>query len=106
MTKKNNIIRIVKLSFYPEKVPHFIALFEQTKEKIRNTTGCTHLELWCDANTPHVYFTYSHWEDASFLEAYKNSDLFKTTWAKTKILFNDAPQAWSVQSLMRGEPKV
>ena len=30
------------------------------------------------------------------LENYRNSALFKNVWAKTKVLFNDKPQAWSV----------
>jgi hypothetical protein len=29
------------------------------------------------------------------LENYRNSDLFKTTWAATKALFNDKPMAFS-----------
>ena len=93
------IIRIVKLSFDPEKVDIFLDVFERTKQKIRNVEGCTHLELLNDINLPNIYFTYSHWKEASFLEAYRNSELFKTIWAETKILFNDKPQAWSVKSV-------
>ncbi|MFT5673230.1 MAG: hypothetical protein ACI9JT_001876, partial [Polaribacter sp.] len=30
------------------------------------------------------------------LENYRNTDLFKDVWAKTKVFFNDKPLAWSV----------
>jgi quinol monooxygenase YgiN len=93
------IIRIVKLSFAPEKTELFLDLFHSTKEKIRQVNGCLHLSLLNDIHTPNVYFTYSHWKDESYLEAYRKSELFNTIWAQTKILFNDKPEAWSVISV-------
>jgi len=34
------------------------------------------------------------------LEAYRQSELFKNVWSKTKPLFNDKPQAWSVDKIV------
>ena len=47
-----------------------------------------------------MFFTYSYWEAQENLDSYRQSDLFKNVWAKTKILFNDKPQAWSVDKIV------
>jgi quinol monooxygenase YgiN len=90
------IVRIVKMTFQPEQLADFIALFEERKETIRGFEGCKHLELWEDAHDPNIYFTYSKWESGKHLDHYRFSDFFKDTWARTKALFADKPQAWSV----------
>ncbi len=94
------IIRIVKMSFQPEKVADFLAVFEERKQLIRNVAGCQHLELWRDEHEKNVYFTYSIWDTEKHLNNYRFSELFKDTWLKTKVLFNEKPQAWSVQKQM------
>ena len=85
------------MSFDAEKIQDFLSTFNAHKEKIKNFNGCTHLELLQDKNNHHVFFTYSHWNNEQDLENYKNSDLFKNVWSKTKILFNDKPAAWSLE---------
>ena len=35
------------------------------------------------------------------LNNYRNSELFKDVWSKTKILFNKKPEAWSTKKLMK-----
>ncbi|RQO29644.1 antibiotic biosynthesis monooxygenase [Taibaiella sp. KBW10] len=90
------IIRIVKMTFLPEGIPDFLSLFEARKSQIRSQEGCTHLELLKDLAQDNIYFTYSYWEDPKYLEQYRNSAFFADTWAKTKALFQDKAQAWSV----------
>ena len=92
-------VRIVKMSFNPLKIAEFLNNFETHKEKIRNFEGCSFLELYRDKNEHHVFFTYSYWETENHLEAYRNSELFKTVWQKTKVLFNQKPMAWSVDKI-------
>ncbi len=93
---KAYFVRIVKMEFKDEKVNDFLNNFNSVKEKIRNTKGCRLLELYKDKNKPNVFFTYSYWNNEQDLENYRNSDLFKNVWAKTKPLFNVKPEAWSV----------
>lgn len=93
------IIRIVKMTFLPEQVEAFKSVFKASKEKIRAFEGCQHLELLAVENTPNIMMTYSWWKDADALEQYRHSELFKTTWAKTKVLFSDKPEAWSLNQL-------
>lgn len=94
------IFRLVKMTFKEPEVDNFLELFHAVKDKIKNRQGCTHLELWQQKELPAVIFTFSIWEDEDCLEAYRNSDLFKDTWAKTKIKFSDKPEAWSVEQLV------
>jgi heme-degrading monooxygenase HmoA len=93
-------IRIVKMSFHKENIQAFLENFELMKEKIRNVPGNRFLELYQDKNNPEVFFTYSFWEEESDLENYRNSKLFYDVWQFTKKLFNDKPEAWSVDKLV------
>lgn len=89
------INRIVIMKFEPSKVEEFLAVFDLSKEHIRSFPGNLGLKLIQDTNDPTVLSTYSFWESEDALEAYRHSDLFKSTWAKTKILFRDKPVAFS-----------
>ncbi len=93
------LVRIVKMTFKTDKVDTFLTNFNENKEKIRNTNGCNFLELYRDKTNPNIFFTYSYWETAQDLENYRNSNLFKKVWKKTKVLFNDKPEAWSVDKI-------
>ena len=53
------------MTFEPEKLATFLEIFEQSKNKIRA------------------------------MNQYRDSELFKTTWAKTKVLFAAKPLAFS-----------
>ena len=94
------ITRIVKMTFRPDEVPRFLHVFNENKTKIAGFEGCTHLELLNDVHTPAVFFTYSHWQDERYLEAYRNSELFKGVWQQTKQLFADKPDAWTVKKVI------
>ena len=93
-------VRIVKMSFHEENIPKFLENFDLMKEKIRNAPGNRLLELYQDKNNPEIFFTYSYWETETDLENYRNSELFYDVWQFTKKLFNDKPEAWSVDKLV------
>ena len=93
-------VRIVKMSFQPEKIPTFLENFDKKKENIRNFPGCRLLELYRDKTNPNIFFTYSYWDKEEDLENYRHSELFKNIWAETKVFFNDKPQAWSVDKVV------
>jgi len=90
------IVRIVKMTFEEGKVNDFLKVFEASRLNILNFKGCTRVDLLKDINQPNVYFTYSHWVDEQHLTAYRNSEFFKATWAKTKVLFVAKPEAYSL----------
>lgn len=91
------LIRIVRMDFDPDKTQDFLAFFETVRNKITTFPGCKHLELCKDASLDHVYYTFSKWESEDDLENYRHSDLFKDTWAKTKVMFGGKPLAYSLE---------
>jgi heme-degrading monooxygenase HmoA len=88
------------MSFHEENIPAFLANFELMKNHIRNSPGNRFLELYQDKNNPCIFFTYSYWETEDDLENYRKSALFDEVWKFTKKLFNDKPEAWSVDKLV------
>ncbi len=92
------IKRFVKMTFKPECIEDFKTLFKSKKELIAAVEGCSHVELLQDMNNTAVFFTYSLWEKPSYLEAYRQSELFKNVWASTKVLFDAKPEAWSLDN--------
>lgn len=93
------LIRIVKLTLKKENIASFEQIFEETKNFIRNFEGCLHLELYQDREHSNIFFTYSQWEKEENLETYRKSEFFRNVWGKTKLLFDDKPEAWSVNRI-------
>ncbi|MBD2757839.1 putative quinol monooxygenase [Spirosoma validum] len=93
------LVRIVRMTFQEDKLPDFHTIFDNSKYKIRAFPGNHHLELLRDPDQPNVRMTYSLWESADALEAYRQSELFRATWAATKVLFSDRAVAFSGESL-------
>lgn len=90
------ITRIVRMEFDSGKVEDFLRMFNATKSQIRHFPGVLHLELHRDADDPCVFYTYSQWESAEALEAYRLSELFANVWKETKSYFGGRPQAFSL----------
>ncbi len=93
------LVRIVKMRFRENEIPTFLNDFEKVKTSIRAFPGCQFLELYRGQDDPRIFFTYSYWDSAKALNNYRHSELFKGVWAKTKPLFSDKPEAWSVDKL-------
>jgi quinol monooxygenase YgiN len=94
------LIRYVRMTFREDKIEEFQEIFETSKDKIKAMEGCQYLELLRDINQPNVFMTHSHWNSGTDLNNYRDSELFRTTWAKTKVLFAEKPLAFSVESLI------
>lgn len=93
------LVRIVKLSIDENQIAVFKSHFDSVKQNIRNAPGNRFLELYQDQNNPCLFFTYSYWACEQDLENYRQSELFKEVWTFTKKLFNNKPEAWSVNKL-------
>ncbi len=89
------IIRIVRMTFQEDKIEEFLNIFNRSKQYIRAFDGCQHLELLRDKNAPNILMTYSYWDSENHLNIYRDSELFKSTWAATIVLFSDKPVAFS-----------
>lgn len=93
------LVRIVRMTFQEDKLPDFHAIFDRSKHHIRAFPGNRYLELLRDPNEPNVRLTYSLWDSADDLDAYRQSELFRTTWAATKVLFAGKAVAFSGEKL-------
>ena len=93
------LIRIVRMTFQEDKIGDFLEIFNCSKHLIRSFEGYRHLELLRDKNAHNVMLTYSYWLSEEHLNIYRDSELFKTTWAATKVLFSDKPVAFSSESV-------
>lgn len=87
------IVRIVRMTFHPEKVDAFLDLFDGRSAKIRSSPGCKHLELLRNARFPNVLTTVSVWKSEGDLDVYRSSDLFIETWRETREMFAAGPEA-------------
>ena len=93
------LIRIVKLTFTPDRLDDFLKAFEERKEMIAAFEGCSSVDLLRDINNPNIFFTYSKWNNEQSLENYRNSELFNTVWSTVKKWFAGKPEAWSVTQI-------
>ena len=84
------------MTFREDKVPDFLEIFRNSRERIRSMDGCLHLELMKDPEHENILTTYSRWESEIALNAYRNSALFGDVWPATKALFKEKPVAFSL----------
>lgn len=88
------------MTFEPTKVDEFMDIFKGAQHLIEAFPGCKGVDLCRDIKQENVLITLSIWENIGFLDAYRNSDLFKTTWEATKKLFIERADARSLEKLM------
>ncbi len=89
------LTRIVKMHFRSEEISNFKLLYEGVKLNIAGFEGCEGVKLVQELNNPGILFTISLWKSEEHLENYRKSELFRDTWAKTKLLFAAKPMAWT-----------
>ena len=95
------ITRIVKMTFKPESVEDFQALFEKYKSEIAHQPGCNKLSLLRDITNTNIFMTYSLWDSQEDLNNYRHSNTFGIVWPATKALFSEKPDAWSVEEVVK-----
>lgn len=83
------------MTFHQENVDTFLEIFDESKVAIRQFPGCCGLKLMRNPQEENQLFTYSLWDSEDSLNAYRHSELFEITWAKTKVLFSKKPMAFS-----------
>ena len=91
------LVRIVRMTFAPEQIENFQELFYESQPKILDMPGCQKVELFRDWNQPHIFITYSHWDDQEALDNYRHSEMFEGVWKRTKAMFADKPLAFSMK---------
>jgi len=89
------IRRIVHMRFEAKQIEAFLKIFEESADAIRASEGCHEVVLFQDEDDPTHFTTWSLWTSVEHLNQYRQSDLFKSTWARTKPLFRERAQAFS-----------
>jgi len=89
------ITRIVQMTIQEHQVDEFLRIIQTNIPRIRAFEGCHGVDLMQDLYRPYVFFTISKWASEEALEHYRNSDVFRGTWKKTKVLFSLPAHAWS-----------
>jgi len=87
------------MQFQEEKLGDFYALFAKVRNQIAAFPGCKMLKIYADKSDKSIIFTHSEWASEEDLNLYRNSTLFKATWAETRNLFKAAPAAWSMEEI-------
>lgn len=87
------------MHFSPDASAQFLAIFDEMNRHIRSFEGCRGLELYREIDDAHSFTTYSFWDSLEHLEAYRQSELFKSTWAKVKPLMRSKPMAVSYERI-------
>jgi len=90
------ITRIVKMQFRPEAADTFLEIYKEIHKHIETYPGCRGLTLLRDIKDPSIFFTYSHWDTEEDLDSYRGSNFFQDTWARTKDLFTEKAEVWTV----------
>ncbi len=93
------LVRIVRLTLKPEFESDFKQVFEEKKDLIAGFKGCTKVNLLQDTSNANVFFTISEWESETDLDNYRNSEVFRETWANVKQWFGAPPIAHSTAIL-------
>ena len=89
------------MTFRPQEVNNFLSVFNTNKQFIAGFEGCISLQILNEKSRPEVFFTISVWESEEHLNRYRDSKLFEDVWGKTKLMFAEKPEAWTLDSLSK-----
>ncbi len=85
------------MRFRPDKVDEFLTLYVAAYPTISAQPGCLSVQLLRQSDDPASFATWSVWEDAAALEAYRASDFFQQFWPRVRALFRRPAEAASFE---------
>jgi quinol monooxygenase YgiN len=89
------LARLVRMYFQPDRVEEFLAFYQQVRPQIARQQGCVSVLLVRQADDPAAFATWSVWESAAALDAYRTSDFFRGFWPQVKTWFRQPAEAIS-----------
>lgn len=93
------LTRLVRMRFQPDEVEQFLQLYAANHATIKNQPGCLSVQLLREAHDPAAFATWSIWQDAAALEAYRASAFFRAFWPQVKALFRQPAEAVSFEAV-------
>jgi quinol monooxygenase YgiN len=91
------LARLVRMHFQSDKVDEFLALYAAAYPVISTQPGCYGVQLVRQQDDPNAFATWSLWQDAAALEAYRTSAFFLGFWPQVKVLFRQQAEAISFE---------
>lgn len=93
------LTRLVRMHFQPDRVEEFLAFYEQLRPQIAGQPGCVSVQLLRQADDPSSFATWSVWESAEALDAYRTSEFFGSFWPQVKTWFRHRAEAVSFDAV-------
>jgi quinol monooxygenase YgiN len=80
------IVRIVSLQFEAANAETGKQLLKNVASRVRETEGCSHLQILFDVHHSGKVFTLSQWESLAALNKYRKSEFFVNFWSNMRPL--------------------
>lgn len=97
------LTRLVRMRFQPDQVEAFLALYTMMRPRIVSQPGCLSVQLVREIDDPAAFATWSTWESAAALEAYRTSVFFRQYWPQVRALFRQPAEAVSFEAVVSQE---
>lgn len=91
------LIRLVRMYIHSEEVAAFLSLYKEARPIIVGQRGCQSVLLAQQIDDPTAFTTWSMWDDAAALDAYRTSDFFRGFWPQVRALFRAPAEAVSFE---------
>lgn len=93
------LIRLVRMWFKPDNVDEFLRLYHAAYLTISSQPGCLGVRLVRQTDDPAAFATWSRWESAAALDAYRRSPFFRAFWPQVRTLFRQPAEAVSFEEV-------
>lgn len=98
------LTRLVRMRFQPDQVETFLALYATMRPQIVAQPGCLSVQLLHETDDPAAFATWSIWESAAALDAYRSSPFFRQFWPQVRALFRQPAEAVSFETALVPDP--
>jgi quinol monooxygenase YgiN len=93
------LIRLVRMWFEPDNVDEFLRLYHAAHPTISSQPGCFGVRLVRQIDDPASFATWSRWESAAALDAYRTGPFFRAFWPQVRALFRVPAEAVSFEEV-------
>lgn len=95
------ILRVVKMEVDPNNLDPFKRFMSNLSEEKSKMDGCVHHDFFSDKNFVNVYYSYTIWENVSYLKKYKKTPLFIEVKKVLRGLCQSEPYAWTIENVFK-----
>lgn len=93
------VVRFVSLRATPERQAELAEVVTTSAPVVRAVPGCRGLTILQDINDPLHYLTWSLWDSAADLEAYRRSAVYGQVWPRIRACLAERAHAHTFEVL-------